>query len=128
MSGGPPRGLGVVGKPSQRDGKGPDELLEGWETSGGSLGGPCGVVRGQEASQGTVRGWEDFPECREGLGGPPEGSGGIEMPTWRTVRGWEELREGQAGSGVYSRVPGGVKRHSRRVRRGRESPQEGWER
>ena len=63
--------------PSQREGRGWEALLEGWEKSrvppGGTIGigSPLGGPGGLEALK---EGWEcqeSLPECREGSGGPP---------------------------------------------------------
>ena len=60
-SGGPPRVLGGVGRPSWWDRRG----AEGWE------------------------GWEPLQECWQGSGGPPAGPGSVGRPSRRVMMGWE---------------------------------------
>ena len=74
-SGGPPKGLGVVGSYTGKVGKWP----------GGPLGGPVVVKKDyQRVSRLSWRaksGREALPEGREWLGGPPGGPGVVGMPS-----------------------------------------------
>ena len=103
VPGGPPKGPGVFGRPSQRSGCGREALPEFWEwsgvvgnasrrsksgqkdllvvreRSGGPLGGALVVGRPSRTSGRPSRrsesGWEALPEVRERSRGPPEGPG-----------------------------------------------------
>ena len=100
-SGGPPGGVGVVGRPSRRVGKSyrrtgrrREALLEGWEY----------LQEGWEAFLEAGSGQEPFsegrdvlPEFWEGSGGPPGGPERVERPSQRAERGWESRPECQEG-------------------------------
>ena len=131
-SGGPPGGLGGVGRPFRRAKKGPETLLKGWKWSGGYSGGLEGVGR---SSGRDSRGRKVFPEgweCRAGAGNPSGGSGGVGRPFQRARGIWE----GQQMSGdppkdgrERLRSPlgglGRVRRPSRRVGKHLEAHLEG---
>ena len=105
-SGGPPAGLGGVGRPSQRIRRGRESLLESREGLGwpGEVESPSRrAERGQKASRRARRGreallvrrggvgrtgrvWEDLPNSRERPGSPPGGLGGVGRPSRRAGR------------------------------------------
>ena len=83
-----------VGRPSWRDGRARQALPEGQERSETPSGRLGGVGRDWDSTQEGQDNWQALLECRDGLGGPPEGPGGIGRPIRSVVRGWDELSKG----------------------------------
>ena len=115
-SGGPPRGLRGVGKPTRRSGRplrrferGPKSLLEVQEGSGGPPVDPEWVGRHSRRSE---KNREVLLEVREGSGGPSRGPGG----------GREALPKVLEWLGG---LPGGIEWPSRRFGRPSRRPPEG---
>ena len=79
----PPKGPGVIGRPSRRSNnpfrKVWEAFLEVQVWSGGPLGGPGGLPGGpkglERPSQRSGRVWEAFSKVQEWSGVPPEGPG-----------------------------------------------------
>ena len=77
-SGGPPRGPGVIRRPTRRTGRGQVAQPKVQDGSGGPPGGQVGV---QMPPQRSGWGWEAHPKIREG--DLPGGIGVVKRPTWR---------------------------------------------
>ena len=113
------KGVGGVGRPSQRDGMGRQALVEVWEWLGGPSGGSGSIGR---PIWRDVRGREDLSKGLEGSVGSSEGSGQVGGP--------EEVgrcsRKDQLWSAISPGEPGGIGRPSRRAGTGQEAILEGW--
>ena len=110
---------GVVGRPTQRSGRGQEAHLEVLEGSGGPSEGlrgpPVSSVGVGRPSRRYGRGLEDLPQVWEGLVGPSAGLRGVRRPSYRFRRGWETPPEGLTGPPAS---PGWVGRTSLRSGRG----------
>ena len=125
-SGGPPGGLGVVGRPSRRFGMGWEAHAEVWEThpdvregSGGPPIGPGGVGdppggpvvigrptrRSGRPTQRCRRGRHAHPDVQEVSVDPPRGSEGVGRPIWRSGRGLEAHPLGTGVVGSHTKMP-----------------------
>ena len=126
-------GLGEVGSPTRRAGKGYKALLESQRGSGRQEqdGWPCwSFVRGSEAPRMTKGVGRPSQRDGRGLESLPEGCEGSEGPPVRVGRSWEALLEDRDGSEDLQRGLGGVGRPFRRAGRGREvssRARRGWE-
>ena len=106
-----------MGRPIQWSRRGRESNLEVCVGSGSASGGLKGVRRVDRITRRSGWGqkaypkvWEAYPEVRAGLGGPPKGPGGVEIPIWRFRR---VVR--------YTRGSGGVVRPTRSSGRVQES-------